>query len=245
MIYELSGATESPSHLPQQISENVAVIKDSGYDIREFTITEMGRQFAENNGAMPHPVLATSYFTNHVITVVPLRPERFSGYVHLELLNPSGGVESSMFWPDAAGYVLRRADAYVGLTCKSVIVEALKRSAPDRNARLSVEYDGLLWDAIAAVARALRAPAGGGLLPGLKGAERIVANGSSQSGSFLRSYLSGHRALSRGETRALYGSLQVYRERVERRMAELVERRWYLPEHTPAALNLALGGVRF
>ena len=245
MIYELSGATESPSHLPQQISENVAVIKDSGYDIREFTITDMGRQFAGNNGAMPRPVLATSYFTNHVITVVPLRPERFSGYVHLELLNPSGGVESSMFWPDAAGYVLRRADAYVGLTCKSVIVEALKRSAPDRNARLSVEYDGLLWDAIAAVARALRAPAGGGLLRGLKGAERIVANGSSQSGSFLRSYLSGHRALSRGETRALYGSLQVYRERVERRMAELVERRWYLPEHTPAALNLALGGVRF
>jgi hypothetical protein len=192
MINEIPGATEFPSCLPEQISQNFETIRDAGYDVREYTISAPARVFADSNGAHPHLVTATSEFTSRVVSVFPLSPEKFSGNVHFELLNPSGGMESSMFWPDAAGYILQRGDAYVGLTCKNVIVEALKARSSTRYAHLSVGHDGLLWDMVAAVARALRTSEGGGMLPALKPAERIIANGWSQSGSFLRTYLSEH-----------------------------------------------------
>jgi len=93
-----------------------------------------------------------------------------------------------MFWPDAARHLMRRGDAYVGVTCKRVTAAALRQMS-SRYAALDIPNDGVLWDLIGAIALACRRPGDDGLLPDLPTPERVLLTGWSQSGSFLRTYL--------------------------------------------------------
>lgn len=164
-------------------------LRDHGYDVFEYAVSGEARLYAQ--GAVRPPATAGTVFcTTRVLVIRPVADEAFSGRVHVELLNPSTGHDFPMYWPDLAGHLIRRGDAYVGVTCKDVTVEALRRMSPERYRDLSFPHDGAVWDLLGSLAATLRSPHGGGVLPGLREPTRILATGWSQSGSFLRTYLS-------------------------------------------------------
>jgi hypothetical protein len=189
-VHEIENAAEhaflSPARWSQAPHDQLA---EHGYAVREYVVSGSGRLYGQGTRRPPEVVGTVSCVTRALV-VRPVGGASFSGRVHLELLNPSTGWDFPMYWPDLAPHLLRRGDAYVGVTCKSVTATSLRQAVPGRYGDLSVEHDGAVWDLLAGVATTLRSPDGGGLLPGLAAPERILATGWSQSGSFLRTYIS-------------------------------------------------------
>ncbi|MFG2030169.1 alpha/beta hydrolase domain-containing protein [Streptomyces sp. NPDC048825] len=176
----------SPARWPAEPHNRLG---DHGYDVFEYAVSGVARLYTDG-AARPPATTGTVSCTTRVLVVRPVTDEAFSGRVHVELLNPSTGYDFPMYWPDLAGHLIRSGDAYVGMTCKNVTAEALRRMAPERYGDLSFPHDGAVWDLLGSVATTLRSPHGGGVLPGLREPARILATGWSQSGSFLRTYLS-------------------------------------------------------
>lgn len=167
---------DAPPHPP---------LSEAGYAAREFRVSGSARVFRERDRAgTPEP------YATRVLAIAPRRDADFSGVVHIELLNPSTGTDFPMFWPDAGFHLIARGDAYLGVTCKSVTVEDLRRRNPERYGSLRFPHDSAVWDLLGSVAASTHLPAAGGLLPGLRTPSRRFATGWSQSGSFLRTYLS-------------------------------------------------------
>ncbi|MPY59528.1 alpha/beta hydrolase domain-containing protein [Streptomyces spongiae] len=164
-------------------------LEDHGYGVFEYAVSGVARLYADG-AARPPATVGTVSCTTRTLVVRPLTDDAFSGHVHVELLNPSTGRDFPMYWPDLACHLLRRGDAYVGMTCKNVTTEALRRMSPERYGDLSFPHDGAVWDLLGSLATTLRSPQGGGLLTGLREPTRILTTGWSQSGSFLRTYLS-------------------------------------------------------
>lgn len=159
-----------------------------GYEVREYQIGARARVFGDGSGR-PHRVESEIDLRTRALVVRPVERDRFRGRVHVELLNPSTGQDFPMYWPDVAHHLLRSGDVYIGVTCKRVTVDALRAIAPDRYGDLSIAHDGAVWDLLGAVGGTLRTESDR-LLPGLEPPEVVIATGWSQSGSFLRTYLS-------------------------------------------------------
>jgi len=169
-----------------------------GYEVREYEVATRARVFA--GGAVRPPRVESELdLRTRALVVRPIGSDRFRGRVHVELVNPSTGQDFPMYWPDLAHHLIRSGDVYVGVTCKQVTVEALRAIAPDRYGDLSMAHDGAVFDLLGAVGGTLKAE-GERLLPGLGTPEVVLATGWSQSGSFLRTYLSeGLHALHAAE----------------------------------------------
>ena len=159
-----------------------------GYEVREYEVATRARVFADGSQRPPR-VASELDVRTRALVVRPTQGEHFHGRVHVELLNPSTGQDFPMYWPDLAHHIVRSGDAYVGITCKQVTVEALKAMAPQRYGALSIDHDGAVWDLLGAVGGTLKETSEL-LLPGLGKPEVVLATGWSQSGSFLRTYLS-------------------------------------------------------
>jgi hypothetical protein len=173
-------------------------LDDHGYEVREFRVGTRARVFTDGPERPPR-VASEIDVRTRALVVRPAQRERFSGRVHVELLNPSTGQDYPMYWPDLADHLISSGDAYVGVTCKQVTVEALRTIAPDRYDELSMDHDGSVWDLLAAIGASLRDESDR-LLPGLARPEIVLATGWSQSGSFLRTYVSeGLHALHTAE----------------------------------------------
>jgi hypothetical protein len=189
-VDELENAAElaflSPARWSQAPHDR---LPERGYEVREYVVAGTGRLYGQG-ARRPPEVAGTASHVTRALVIRPVAAASFSGRVHLELLNPSTGWDFPMYWPDLASHLLRRGDAYVGVTCKSVTAASLRQALPARYGDLSIEHDGVVWDLLAGVAATLRSPDGGGLLAGLRAPERILATGWSQSGSFLRTYIS-------------------------------------------------------
>ena len=189
-VDELENAAEHAFLSPARWSQGPHDrLPEHGYEVREYVVSGSGRVYGQGDRRPPEQVGTAAHVTRALV-VRPVADAAFSGRVHLELLNPSTGWDFPMYWPDLAPHLLRRGDVYVGVTCKSVTAAALRRALPARYGDLSIEHDGVVWDLLAGVAATLRSPEGGGLLAGLRTPERILATGWSQSGSFLRTYIS-------------------------------------------------------
>jgi|SRR5579875_1102329 len=165
-------------------------LDSAGYRIEELVVAGEARIFVDGHARPPHQSTERASYATRVLAIRPARDEEFSGVVHLELLNPSTGADFPMFWPDAGAHLLRRGHAYIGITCKRVTVDALRRVSTGRYGGLRFGHDGAIWDLIGAVGAACHRDQASGLLPGLRAPERTLINGWSQSGSFLRTYLS-------------------------------------------------------
>jgi hypothetical protein len=130
----------------------------------------------------------------------PADPARFNGIAIVEWLNVTGGTDLETAWPPAGEYMLRNGYAYIGVTAQAVGWSWLKHWDPVRYASLVHPGDDFSFDiftqAMQAIKHPERAP-----VPIFNpapvdpmGGERVrfvVANGASQSGSRLTSYLSG------------------------------------------------------
>ena len=176
----------SPARWPQAPHNRLA---DHHFEVRECVIRGSSRIYADGV-VRPPAVGAEAEFATRVLIMQPTDIKDFSGTVHIELLNPSTGVDFPMYWPDTASHLIRRGDAYVGITCKSVTAESLSSNVPNRYSGLHIDHDGAVFDLLDQVARAARSDGPERLLAGLPPARTVIATGWSQSGSMLRTYIS-------------------------------------------------------
>jgi len=165
-------------------------LEAAGYSVDEFVLRGQSRLFTEGHARPPRASGVTAQYATRVLAIRPAGDADFSGVVQVELINPSTGADFPMFWPDAGPHLIRAGHAYLGVTCKRVTVDALRRISPERYGALDFGHDGAIWDLVGALGGACRRDQADGLLPGLRAPERTLINGWSQSGSFLRTYLS-------------------------------------------------------
>ncbi len=155
-------------------------------------------------------------YTTRVLVRRPADRRRFSGNAIVEMLNPSNLFDLNLAWAISRAEIVRRGDAWVGITAKPVSVETLKTFDPARYAPLAwhnplaaddprncqtvaadssrTSENGLVWDIHTQVGAWLRSGAASN--PLLYGGEpaaphpvqRVYAWGYSQTGSFLYTY---------------------------------------------------------
>lgn len=177
----------SPARWNLPVEQSVAANR---YRVEEYRVSGQARLYEAGPHRPPRCVNPAAAYATRALVMRPADDGRFSGVVHIELINPSTGIDWPMYWPDAGRHIMRRGDVYVGLTCKRVTVDALREISGERYGDLGMDHDGVVWDLMGAVAGACRRPQAGGLLPGLPCPDRTLLTGWSQSGSFLRTYLS-------------------------------------------------------
>jgi hypothetical protein len=154
---------------------------------------------------------STAPYRTRVLVRRPSGRARFSGTVVVEWLNVSGGVDADPEWSTTHEEILRRGDAWVGISTQRIGVEGgpvlvrvdvpgsevagqgLKAIDPARYGSLEQPGDGFAFDIYTQVARAVRSGAGmGGLRP-----KRVIAAGESQSAFALVTYYNGVQPLTK------------------------------------------------
>jgi Alpha/beta hydrolase domain len=152
----------------------------------------------------------TAPYRTRVLVRRPSDPARFSGRVVVEWLNVSGGVDADPEWSTTHEEMLRRGDAWVGVSTQRIGVEGgpvlvrvdvpgseaagqgLKAIDPARYGSLEQPGDGFAFDIYTQVARAVRSGAGMGRLR----PKRVIAAGESQSAFALVTYYNGVQPLT-------------------------------------------------
>ena len=148
-----------------------------------------GRLTAEPDGLAP--------FTTRLLVRRPMSPADFSGTVMVEWLNVSGGIDASPDWDYLHRHIIRRGDAWVGVSAQKAGIDGgglaegipLKVFNSDRYGHLSHPGDAFSFDMFTQVGRALRT--GGSPMLGDLVANRFLAVGESQSAAFLATYVNG------------------------------------------------------
>lgn len=182
--------------------EYVAAGSATSYKV-DGTITQNGRwRFVHD---------AAARYRTRVLVRRPADPKVFSGTVIVEWLNVSGGVDADPDWVNLREEIVRRGDAWVGVSAQrigvvggpvAVKVQApgaenaglgLKAIDPARYGSLEHPGDGFSFDIFTQVARAVRSGAG---MSGLH-VRRLIAAGESQSAFALVTYYNGVQPLSR------------------------------------------------
>ena len=193
-----------------------ANVQRVGYVEREYAAAGTATSY-KVNGAITHdgrwrfvPDAKAAYRTR-VLVRRPADPKKFSGNVIVEWLNVSGGVDADPDWVSLREEIVRRGDAWVGVSAQRIGVmggpvlvkvdapgseaagKGLKAIDPARYGSLEHPGDGFSFDIFTQVARAVRGGAGmGGLQP-----KRVIAAGESQSAFALVTYYNGVQPLTR------------------------------------------------
>jgi Alpha/beta hydrolase domain len=198
------------------IGEPIAVnLKRAGYGQDEYvasgtassytatgTLTGDGRWSFAPDGSAP--------YRTRVLVRRPRDRARFSGTVVVEWLNVSGGVDANPEFSTVHEEILRRGDAWVGVSAQRIGVEGgpvlvrveapgaevagrgLKAIDPARYGSLEHPGDGFAFDIYTQVARAVRSGAGMDKLR----PKRVIAAGQSQSAFALVTYYNGVQPLT-------------------------------------------------
>lgn len=150
-------------------------------------------------------------YRTRVLIRRPADPARFSGTVVVEWLNVSGGVDADPEWATTHEELLRRGDAWVGVSAQQIGVmggpvlvrvdapgaeaagKGLKAIDPARYGSLDHPGDGFSFDIYTQVGRAIRS---GNRMGGLR-PKRLIAAGESQSAIALVTYYNGVQPLAR------------------------------------------------
>jgi hypothetical protein len=167
------------------------------------TLTGDGRWSLAPDGSAP--------YRTRVLVRYPTNPARFSGTVVVEWLNVSGGVDADPDWASLNEEIVRRGDAWVGVSAQSIGVaggpvlvglqgvagadlagQGLVKIDPARYGGLQHPGDGFSFDIFTQVARGIR---GGGAMGELR-PQRLVAAGESQSAFALVTYYNGVQPLT-------------------------------------------------
>jgi hypothetical protein len=137
----------------------------------------------------------TAPYRTRLLVRRPTDPGRFSGTVTVEWLNVSGGLDAAPDWGFLHRSLLRRGDAWVGVSAQQAGIDGgglvqgfhLKQLAPDRYGQLEHPGDAFAFDLFTQAGRALR-DVRGGLLGPLEPTQ-LIAIGESQSAMFLTTYV--------------------------------------------------------
>jgi hypothetical protein len=152
---------------------------------------------------------SSAAYRTRVLIRRPAAAKDFSGTVVVEWLNVSSGVDSDVVWASTHEELMRRGDAWVGVSAQRIgavggpvlvstaaggSTKGLKGADPKRYGSLVHPGDGYSFDMYTQVARAVRA--GGAAMGDLK-PRRVLAAGQSQSAYALVTYINGVQPLTR------------------------------------------------
>lgn len=175
-----------------------------GYVVEEFFFSGTGNLYEYTPTGFrvvtPCPARATQGCTNipyttRMLVKRPANPNKFSGTVVIEALNPSAGFDIAAVWDRSIEHFVRNGDIFIGWSSKSVIVNALKNWNPARYAGLnwtydpftpgsnSGTYDGITFDIAAQIGALIKTNGPNSPIHGYK-VKRVIESGFSQDGGF-------------------------------------------------------------
>ena len=152
---------------------------------------------------------STADYSTRVLVRRPAADTDFSGTVVVEWLNVSSGTDGDVVWSSTHEELMRRGDAWVGVSAQRVGVMGgpiltpiggsntsggLVGADPARYGSLNQPGDGYSFDIFTQAARAVRA---GGVATGEAKPQRVLAAGQSQSAYALVTYINGVQPLTR------------------------------------------------
>ena len=190
-------------------------LKRAGYVQREYAASGTATSYTATSplttdGNWSFAPGDSSPYRTRVLVRRPADPARFSGTVVVEWLNVSGGVDADPEWATTHEELLRRGDAWVGVSAQQIGImggpvlvrvdapgaenagKGLKSIDPARYGSLDHPGDGFSFDIYTQVARAIRSGTRmGGVRP-----KRLIAAGESQSAFALVTYYNGVQPLT-------------------------------------------------
>lgn len=151
-------------------------------------------------------------YVNRLIVRAPENPNKCSGNVVVEIINPTSGKDIERMWIVAYRHFVRNGDIYIGITSKPNTIEALKRFDKERYSLLSWNnptiddllpeagarnslgdykqyYEtGLFWDMLTDLAHAIRDKSAVNPINEYS-YKNIILTGWSQSACYMTRYL--------------------------------------------------------
>ena len=161
---------------------------------------------------------ANAPYTTRILIRRPASPQKFSGTVIVELLNPTALYDTDYQWQYAGVYFMEHGDAWVGITSKPVTAKTLKTFDPRRYAAVSwanplppdktcpkpvstrpddstpATENGLIWDIASQVGALLKSEAKHNPLKGFS-IKMAFLTGYSQTGGYVVTYVNFIRPL--------------------------------------------------
>lgn len=147
-------------------------------------------------------------YKNRILVRRPVKPEKFSGRVYVDILNATQCYDIEDLWHRTYLWCMEHGHAYVGVTSKPVCVQSLKnfnyyryrdldwsgaQKVPNptlsRSATIPGTEEGLIWDILSQTAMVLRYGGSHNCLGGYQ-PKYIYLTGQSQSGAYLNTYIS-------------------------------------------------------
>jgi hypothetical protein len=196
-------------------SATPANLKQVGYVEHEYVAAGTATSYKLNgaitrDGRLRFAPDASATYRTRVLVRRPADPKVFSGNVIVEWLNVSGGIDADPDWVSLREEIVRRGDAWVGVSAQRIGVmggpvlvkvevpgaeaagKGLKAIDPARYGSLEHPGDGFAFDIFTQVARAVGAGVGmGGSQP-----RQVIAAGESQSAFALVTYYNGVQPLA-------------------------------------------------
>ena len=188
-----------------------------GYVEEEYLVSGFANVY--DFGADSNVVVKTPHapYTTRILVRRPASPQKFSGTVVVELLNPTAFYDLDFQWQFANEYFIEHGDAWVGITSKPITAMALKTFNPKRYGAISwanplppdktcpkpvsflpdstpATENGLVWDIASQVGALLKSEAKHNPLKGFS-VKMAFLTGYSQTGGYLVTYVNFIRPL--------------------------------------------------
>ena len=91
-----------------------------------------------DNERYPHIIFSNAPYCTRMIVRKPRDPEKFSGIIHCELMNPNSGFDrSNAGWAPCHEYLMSRGHGSISFTISEVSMKGLRRFDPDRYGELA------------------------------------------------------------------------------------------------------------
>ncbi len=200
----------SRTNAPQDLSK-------AGYLEEEYLVSGLANVYDFDAAGKVVVKTAKAPYTTRILVRRPLSPQKFSGTVVVELLNPTAMYDLDFQWQFANTYFIEHGDAWVGITSKPVTAKALKTFDPVRYAAVSwanplppdqtcpnpVSFlpdsspeteNGLVWDIASQVAALLKSKDEHNPLKDFP-VEMAFLTGYSQTGGYMVTYINFIRPL--------------------------------------------------
>ena len=168
--------------------------KDWGYVEKEFFQSGKANVYDLDKNERAVVRSSGNDYVNRLLVRFPDESKvKFSGRVYIEILNASNNYDVENTWRRAWKHMMKKGDAYIGITSKSVCATALKKFDAERYKTINWQVggkdeNGLFWDMLSQLATLLRQPGAGGVLGKLQ-PQYLYLTGESQSGMYMNTYL--------------------------------------------------------
>ncbi|TVV69816.1 alpha/beta hydrolase domain-containing protein [Sphingomonas solaris] len=109
-----------------------------GYVEEEYFVSGQARAYEWVGDTLKvRPASKAGPYVTRILVRRPIDPARFSGNIEFETLNSSTSLDITTTMATSADYVMDKGDVWIGVTSKSVTLNALKRFDPARYAPLA------------------------------------------------------------------------------------------------------------